>query len=72
MSDDVTLRCPATTRVKRGFTGNHTLRCDKPEGHDGAHEHKAELRSTIWFGEARPMPTDTRWRNGFIPNWQHH
>ena len=67
MSDN---RCIAETKVKRGTMRiQHTLRCQKDAGHEGAHEVKDEARTVLWFGEARKLEDDTRFRFGFWPGW---
>lgn len=65
--------CHAVTRVKRNFV-NHTIRCGKPAGHDAdpndkAHEAKDGARTTIWYGEVQPLPTNMRYRFGLDPHW---
>lgn len=66
--------CPATTRVKRSGC-NHTIRCQKPAGHDATagngdgHEAKDDGRLTIWYGDVRPLPTNERYRFGLDPHW---
>lgn len=43
----------------------HTLQCDLPEGHDGAHKHEIiEGREVLWFREGPPPAIDysTRFR----------
>lgn len=62
------MRCLAVTRVKRNFV-NHTIRCQHPEGHDGGHEAKDGARTTIWYGEVAPLPTNMRYRFGLDPHW---
>ena len=64
----MTDRCIAEAGVKRGIHP-HTLRCQKDSGHDGAHIWKDESarRECIWFGEAKRLEDDTRWRYGFKP-----
>ncbi len=55
--------CPAATRVKRNFQ-NHSIRCQRPEGHEGAHEAGGEpgVRLTLWYGAVQTLPGDTRYR----------
>lgn len=60
--------CPAATRVKRN-NFNHTIRCQKPAGHNGGHEAKADTRTTIWYGEAQKLPGNERYRFGLNPHW---
>lgn len=71
MTDTQDTRCIAEARAKRGTTGNHTLRCQKPAGHDGPHEHKRDNVSSMWFGEPVKMEGNTRWRFGLPYGWQH-
>lgn len=59
-------RCIAETKVKRGVQ-THTVRCEKLEHSDSAHEHHSVGHHVIWFGEARKVEDDTRWRFGFRP-----
>lgn len=69
--------CPAEIQggSPRKAEGTFTVRCQKPEGHNGAHEHRfggaQEGRVTTWYGE--PKKADdwaaTRFRFGFEPGW---
>ncbi len=58
--------CKAKARHKKvKYGSNHTFECQKPEGHDGAHEWKDDCgRTVIWFGEARQPDESTRFRFG--------
>lgn len=65
MTEPKTERCIAETRVKRGYTGNHTHRCQLEAGHEGGHVWTDDTgRSVLWFGEAKKMEWDTRHRWG--------
>lgn len=59
-------RCIAEARSKQGeFSSHHTYRCQRPEGHDGAHEYRHDVRTVTWYGEPRKQEDDTRFRYGF-------
>lgn len=63
------LACSSETRVKRNLH-NHTHRCQRIAGHEGGHEWKdGSGRTIIWYGEAKPLPTDMRYRFGLDPHW---
>jgi hypothetical protein len=66
-------KCPAEARTGNSMkpSGPHTHRCQKPAGHDGAHEwSNGAGRTVIWYGEARKQEDDTRYRYGLRPGWQ--
>lgn len=59
-------RCIAESRSKPSkYDSPHTYRCQKPEGHDGAHEYKHDNRTVTWYGEARKQEDNTKYRYGF-------
>lgn len=61
-------RCIAEARAKQSRSGSaHTYRCQRMEGHEGAHEYKNEGRTVTWYGEARKQEDNTRFRFGLIP-----
>jgi len=60
------MSCNYVTRVKRGFE-RHSIRCQKPAGHEGAHENKDDAgRTVLWFSDSpQTQPEDTtRYRFG--------
>lgn len=61
--------CAAVTRIKRGVQ-NHSVRCQHPPGHEGAHSHKKDSRETIWFGEVSQPDYSNRFRFGISAS--HH
>lgn len=59
-------QCAARWRHKRVKYGEaHSGRCQREEGHDGAHEWKEEggSRTVLWFGDSVP-PDVTKYRFG--------
>lgn len=57
-------KCTAKARHRITQYGEpHTFPCQKDAGHDGAHEHKRDTRTVIWWGDA-PPPDNTRLRFG--------
>lgn len=69
VTETVIKTCEAVTRVKRGVEP-HSVRCQLPEGHDGAHRHKKDSRETLWFGEVTKPDYSNRYRFGI--NASHH
>ena len=58
-------RCIAETRFKpTRYSDNHTVRCQKDDGHDGMHAWKRDAREVSWCGEARKVEDNTRFRFG--------
>ena len=57
-------RCTARARHKIVKHGEpHTFPCQREAGHDGAHEHKKDTRTGMWWGDA-PLPDNTKLRFG--------
>lgn len=53
--DFVSDKCPAVARHKvTKFSDPHSFPCQKPQGHEGAHEYRRDTRTVIWFGDAKP------------------
>jgi len=66
MSDDA--QCPAEARYRPSkYDSNHTVKCQKREGHDGAHEYVKDNRTVTWYGPPRKQEDNTRFRYGFTP-----
>lgn len=59
-------RCPGETRFKPlKYESNHTVRCQKDDGHDGMHEwHSEGVRTVYWAGDAKKVEDNTRYRFG--------